>query len=110
VGQAHIPSAPPNSGCSPRRVICSFSAEYRCWPMRQRLRLNDYRRIVLTSASYRTGTAKTYSITSSARARSVGDTVSPSALAVFKLSTVLYLVGDCTGRSAGFSPLKIRST
>ena len=30
--------------------------------------------------------------------------------AVFKLITVSYLVGVCTGRSAGFSPLRIRST
>jgi hypothetical protein len=36
--------------------------------------------------------------------------VMPSALAVFKLITVSYLVGACTGRSTGFSPLRIRST
>ena len=52
----------------------------------------------------------TYSITSSARARSVGGTVRPSALAVLRLITSSYLVGACTGRSAGFSPLRMRST
>ena len=39
-----------------------------------------------------------------------GGTVRPSALAVFRLITNSYLVGACTGRSAGFSPLRMRST
>jgi len=30
--------------------------------------------------------------------------------AVLRLSTVPYLVGACTGRSVGFSPLRMRST
>ena len=34
----------------------------------------------------------------------------PSALAVLRLMTSSYLVGACTGRSAGFSPLRMRST
>src|SRR5215813_13091409 len=51
-----------------------------------------------------------HSITSSARASSVGGTCRPSAFAVFRLITSSYLVGACTGRSAGFSPLRIRST
>src|SRR5215211_2700482 len=51
-----------------------------------------------------------YSITSSARASTVAGTSRPSVLAVLKLSTVSYLVGSCTGRSAGFSPLRMRST
>ena len=51
-----------------------------------------------------------YSITSSARARSDGGTLRPSALAVLRLMTSSYLVGACTGRSAGFSPLRMRST
>jgi hypothetical protein len=48
-----------------------------------------------------------YSITSSARASSVGGTSRPSAFAVLRLSTRSYLVGACTGKSAGFSPLRI---
>src|SRR6516164_11547729 len=36
--------------------------------------------------------------------------VEPSALAVFRLITSSYLFGACTGRSAGFSPLRMRST
>src|SRR5215469_2182191 len=51
-----------------------------------------------------------HSITSSARARSVAGTSRPSALAVLRLITSSYFVGACTGRSAGFSPLRIRST
>ena len=51
-----------------------------------------------------------HSITSSARASSVGGTSRPSALAVLRLITSSYFVGACTGRSAGFSPLRMRST
>ena len=54
--------------------------------------------------------AALHSITSSARASSVDGTSRPSVLAVFKLMTSSYLVGACTGRSAGFSPLRMRST
>src|SRR5438876_11219176 len=50
-----------------------------------------------------------YSITSLARARSDGGTSRPSALAVLRLITSSYLVGAWTGRSAGFSPLRMRS-
>src|SRR5262249_35469428 len=52
----------------------------------------------------------THSITSSARARSDDGTSKPSVLAVLRLITRSYLVGACTGRSAGFSPLRMRST
>ena len=54
--------------------------------------------------------APLHSITSSARASTDGGTSTPSALAVLRLTTVSYLVGACTGRSAGFSPLRMRST
>src|SRR5262249_32678833 len=62
------------------------------------------------TAEQRDERAAPHSITSSARASSVGGTVSPSAFAVLRLITSSYLVGACTGRSAGFSPLRIRST
>ena len=51
-----------------------------------------------------------YSTTSSARPISVFGTVRPSVFAVLRLMISSYLVGACTGRSAGFSPLRIRST
>src|SRR5437879_628881 len=54
--------------------------------------------------------APDHSITASARASTASGTSMPSALAVFRLITSSYLVGACTGRSAGFSPLRMRST
>src|SRR5678816_2241504 len=65
----------------------------------------DFHRLDRTSFAWRT-----HSITSSARASSVGGTSRPSALAVLRLITSWYLVGAWTGRSAGFSPLRMRST
>src|SRR5262249_18151897 len=51
-----------------------------------------------------------HSIPLSARASSVAGTSRPSALAVFRLITSSHLVGACTGRLAGFSPRRMRST
>jgi hypothetical protein len=51
--------------------------------------------------------SKPYSITSSARASTDAGRSRPSALAVFRLTTGSYLVGVCTGRSAGFAPALI---
>src|SRR5262245_41549296 len=51
-----------------------------------------------------------HSITSSARAMSVGGIVSRSALAVVRLMTRSNLVGCSIGRSAGFFPRRILST
>ena len=50
---------------------------------------------------------QTYSITSSARASSVGGMSRPSALAVLRLMTSSNLVGCSTGKSAGFAPRRI---
>ena len=51
-----------------------------------------------------------YSIGSSALSRIDVGTSRPSALAVVILSTVSYFTDNCTGRSAGFSLLRMRST
>ena len=51
-----------------------------------------------------------YSITSSAVASSVGDISTLSAFAVLRLMTSSNFVARITGRSAGFSPFKIRPT
>ena len=52
---------------------------------------------------------RTYSITSSTRnSTNESATVSPSALAVLRLSTRSNLVGSSTGSSAGLAPLRIR--
>jgi hypothetical protein len=50
-----------------------------------------------------------HSITSSARASSVGGISRPSAFAVLRLITSSSLVGRCMGRSPGFSPLIMRA-
>src|SRR5262249_26026656 len=57
------------------------------------------------AAEHRDERAPLHSITSSARASTVVGMSRPSALAVLRLITSSYLVGACTGRSAGFSPL-----
>ena len=51
-----------------------------------------------------------YSITSSARPMSVFGMLMPSALAVLRLMVSSTLVTCWTGKLAGFSPLRIRST
>jgi hypothetical protein len=51
-----------------------------------------------------------HSTTSPARASSVAGISSPSALAAFRLIAKSIFAGCCTGRSAGFSPLRMRLT
>ena len=51
-----------------------------------------------------------HSMTSSARARSGSGIVRPSALVAFRLITSSTFVDCWTGRSAGFSPLRMRPT
>src|SRR5262245_27795925 len=62
------------------------------------------------AADKRDELAPSHSITSSARASRVGGTSRPSSFAVLRLITISYLVGFCTGRSAGLSPLRMRLT
>ena len=54
--------------------------------------------------------APNHSITSSARSKIDCGTARPSALAVLRLTTISNLVGNCTGRSPGFAPRRMRST
>jgi hypothetical protein len=68
------------------------------------------RRAVAKHGSHNASTLAAYSITSLAEATSFAGTVRPSALAVLRLIANTYLVGACTGRSAGISPLRMRST
>src|SRR5262245_48085507 len=63
----------------------------------------DFHRLDRASFAWRT-----HSITSSARASSVGGTSIPSALAVLRLMIRSNLVGCTTGRSLGLSPLRTR--
>jgi len=62
------------------------------------------------AAEQRDEIAPFHSITSSARASTEDGISSPSAFAVLRLITSSYFVGACTGKSAGFSPLRMRST
>src|SRR5262249_16299899 len=62
------------------------------------------------AAEQRDEVAPLHSITSSAVARSVGGISTASALAVARLMTSSNLVENSTGRSPGFSPLRIRPT
>jgi hypothetical protein len=64
--------------------------------------------IVPCPRSARLGHWPDYSITSSARASSLSGIWRPSAFAVLRLMTRWNLVACWTGRSAGFSPLRIR--
>ena len=56
------------------------------------------------------GHSAVHSITSSASCRNELRTESPSALAVFRLKTSSNLLGACTGKLPGDSPLRMRST
>ena len=62
------------------------------------------------AAEQRDELAPSHSMTSSARASTVVGISRPSAFAAFRLTTSSYLFGACTGRSGGFSPLRMRST
>src|SRR5262249_2052598 len=62
-----------------------------------------------SSAEQQYELAPLHSITSSARAMSVGGISRPIALAAFKLMINSNLVGCSTGKSAGFAPLKTLS-
>src|SRR5262249_30845797 len=62
------------------------------------------------TADERDKLAPPHSITSSALASSAIGTLKPWALAVLRLTENSNLLGCCTGRSPGFSPLRMRST
>src|SRR5262249_43819222 len=62
-----------------------------------------------SAAQQRDELAPLHSITSSARASTLAGISMPSGLAVLRLIISSYLVGACSGRSVGFSPLRIRS-
>ena len=92
---------------NPVRVIDAFVEKLDLSGLGLRARRQRPRR---RAAEQRDELAPPHSITSSARASSVGGTSRPSALAVLRLISMSNLVGCSTGRSAGFAPLKILST
>ena len=85
--------------------ICAAISHVRFTPKSGHVRCNS-----ACPLSARSGHSPPHSITSSALASTAGGNVKLIALAVLRLITSSYLVGACTGRSAGFSPLRMRST
>src|SRR5262249_6135309 len=98
-------------------------AEYRYpWrarPWRKRIEIANHRHRLLRArrerprdsraAEKREELAPPHSITSSASESRLSEILTPSAFAVLRLITSSNFVGCSTGRSAGFSPLRIRA-
>jgi hypothetical protein len=77
----------------------------------RQLRTSDGKRLgpeCATSGCEQSHQKANYSITSSARASNEEGTVRPSALAVLRLIASSSFVTCCTGKSAGFSPSRMR--
>jgi hypothetical protein len=74
--------------------------------------LDDWTSLTLRAKSERcrSRSGTPYSITSSASPSSVGGTLNPIVRAVLRLILSWNLVGNSTGRSDGFLPLRILST
>ena len=88
--------------CRPRRAFLHLSYSYAppCGPA-----------LLVTQChepTYAVQQIGAYSITSSGRASSVGDTSSPNALAVWRLMTSANLLACTTGKFAGLAPLRMR--
>src|SRR5262249_20795357 len=96
--------------CFGFRIVLGEAHQHRDVPHALALLRTERQRPRRGRANKRDEFAPVHSITSSARASSVGGTSRPSALAVFRLIVSLYVVGAWIGRSAGFSPFKMRST
>src|SRR5262249_46155105 len=80
------------------------------WQLARLLRARRERPRDCRAAKQRDERAAFHSITSSARSRKASGIVRPSAFAVLRFTTRSNLVGWITGRSPGFSPLRIRPT
>src|SRR5438874_23858 len=76
-------------------------------PTADKRRLHQHVGFVPTTDSCAAANRTLIWITSSALAKSVGGTTSPSAFSVLRLIADSHFVGDCTRRSAGFAPKRI---
>ena len=68
------------------------------------------RRLLIEKGPTPLGAGPAHSISRSARTRIDCGNLSPSVLPVLRLTAMSYLVGCCTGRSAGLAPCNILST
>src|SRR5262249_12580504 len=73
-------------------------------------RINSPDTTVRRAAEKRDRFVSVHSITSSSRSMIDGGTSIPSAVAAVRFTTISNFVGNCTGRSPGFSPRRMRST
>src|SRR5215471_16594618 len=99
-----------NAGQYFRIVHDVWMEEHDATHARRLLRARCERPCGRRAAEQRDEVAALHSITSSASCWRCKGTSRPSALAVLRLVTSSNLVGCMTGRSAGFSPLRIRPT
>src|SRR5262249_31190787 len=96
--------------CLGFRIVCGERGEHCDAPHALSLLLRPRRkRPSRRAAEQRDERAPFHSITSSARASTLAGTSMPSAFAVLRLIANSYFVGFCIGRSAGGSPLRMRS-
>ena len=73
------------------------------------LQRRNWRRVPLPDSTRRSEEQSLFDHVVGAGDASAAGTSSPSALAVLKSIAVSYLVGACTGRSAGLAPRRMRS-
>src|SRR5262245_50723585 len=102
--------AEPHNSLRPRRADGKAAKEPDAINAPGLLRARRKRPPCRRAANEREERAALHSITSSARASTVVGMSRSRALAVLRLITSSYFVGFCTGISAGFSPLRMRST
>src|SRR6516225_4707823 len=95
--------------CNERRIghwrTTAEQSDHRHWLLRARRERQRG-----CAAEQRDELAPFHSISSSAKPDSGSGTVRPSALAVFRFMTSVYLSARWMGRSPGFVPLRMRST
>src|SRR6516164_287186 len=97
-----------NAGQYFRIVLDVWMEEHDATHAHRLLRARRERPRCCRAAEQRDEIAAPHSITSSARPDNGSGTVRPSALAVLRLITSSIFVTCCTGRSAGFWPLRMR--
>jgi hypothetical protein len=104
---ASLRTAPPRQGGLLCVVLqCSRSSAISASPMSNLRRQTFW--LTCNLRGHHDHAGHRYWITSSAVANRVSGTDSPSALAALRLMTSSIFVTRCTGRSAGFSPLRMR--